>query len=108
MDPIFNADAPYEACPTAQLRELLAKGTKAERSRAMGALARRTGHDASLWDECLAAIENPSNRELRFMGSISIAHIGAACLWSVAPPELRERLRALIDRWSEPDRGDLL
>jgi hypothetical protein len=108
MDLIFNADAPYDAFPTERLRELLAKGTKPERARAMGALARRAGHDRAVWDECLAAIENPIHRGLRLMGSISIAHIGVACSWSVAPQELRERLRALIDRWPEPDRGDLL
>jgi hypothetical protein len=107
-DPIFKADEPYDALSTQQLRQLLNKGTKPERARAMGAFARRASMDATLRDEALAAISDQTNRTLRVMGAISIAHIGVACLFYLGSADLPAQLCALIAQWPEPDRGDLL
>jgi hypothetical protein len=107
-EPIFVADEPYDTLPTERLQDLLKAGTKGERARAMGAFARRAARETGLRDSLFAALADPANRSLRFMGTVSIAHIGVACVYPPAPGHVKERVKALIDAWPEPDRKDLL
>ncbi|MGA9520470.1 MAG: hypothetical protein WBV82_03345 [Myxococcaceae bacterium] len=106
-EPIFESDAPYDDLSTDVLRQRL-RGTKPERARAVGALARRAAKVSELEPEVLAALEAPEHRSMRYMGTISIAHIGVACLWIAGGDDTRAQVRSLIERWPEPDRADLI
>ncbi len=105
---LFIADPTYDALPDDRLRELLRSGTKSERARAMGALARRAASNPSLRAEVLAALTDPDHRAMRIMGTISIAHIGVACLYRASDDDVRRQVQQLITAWPEPDRTDLL
>ncbi len=74
----------------------------------MGALARRAGREEDLMAEVVANLEDPKLREERVMGTISLAHIGVACLLLAASDLAKARVKAMVEAWPEPDRGDLL
>jgi hypothetical protein len=105
---IFVVDPPVDAHTTGQLREAIQSGNVAERARAMGAVARRAAREAALLDEVIALLSDPMLRQLRYMGTVSIAHIGVACLAIAGSQEVRERLARLLSGWPEPDRNDLV
>jgi hypothetical protein len=105
---IFVADLSVDARTSDQLRETVGTGNAAERARAMGALARRAACEPALLDEVIALISNVELRQLRYMGTVSVAHIGVACLAIAGSQEVCERLAGVLREWPEPDRSDLL
>jgi hypothetical protein len=105
---LLVSDAQFDTYSVDQLRELLGVGKRMERARAMGALARRAGREEPLLAEVVEKLEDPAMRDERVMGTISLAHIGVACLLLAASDLARSRVKTLIDAWPEPDRGDLL
>jgi hypothetical protein len=105
---LFVRDAQFDAYPIDRLRELLKTGKRMERARAMGALARRAGREEGLLSEVVNQLEDPTVRDERVMGTISLAHIGVACLLLTASDIARARVKTVVEAWPEPDRGDLL
>jgi hypothetical protein len=105
---IFVADPSVDAHTSDQLREAIGTGNAAERARAMGALARRAAGEPALHDEVIALIASVELRQLRCMGTVSVAHIGVACLAMAGSQDVRERLARVLREWPEPDRSDLL
>jgi hypothetical protein len=53
-----------------------------------------------------AAVKDP-RYAIRIMGTTSLAHLAVATLFRLGD-EARERGRALLETWAEPDRSDLL
>lgn len=104
---IFVTDPAYDQLDLQVLRERLLS-TKTERARAMGALARRAGRDASLRPIVWALLKLPAIRDYRTMGTVSLAHIGVACLWMTGDETVRAELRSMVESWPAPDRTDLL
>ena len=107
-DELFLADKEYDELPTAQLFVMLDNISKLIRGRALAALARRSKQDEGLVSHVLAAISNPENRDTRLMGTISVSHLGVACLFEFGSSKTRELVRQLLEDWPEPDRTDLL
>jgi hypothetical protein len=107
LETIYRADAEYDGLPTAELEQVLARGTP-ERARAMGALARRAAHDDALRPRVLELIRERRQNTAWIMTTISLAHFGIACMYAVASPTVRQELHTLITAWPEPDRADLL
>jgi hypothetical protein len=56
----------------------------------------------------LALLNLQATREYRTLGTVSLAHIGVACLWIAGDEVGRSHLRPLIENWPLPDRTDLL
>ena len=105
---MFVADAQYDAMSTLQLRSLVRGGPKPERARAMAALARRAAVDVEVRRDVLDMISDADYRSTRFMGTISLAHIGVACLLLTGTPDLTTEVTRIVEAWPEPDRTDLL
>lgn len=104
----LSSDKEYDQFSTAELLVLLRDKSRLSKGRALAALARRTKDDELLVDEVIAAIQDPANQETRIMGTISISHIGVACLLVVGSSKTKERVTQLLEHWPEPDRSDLL
>lgn len=104
----LSSDKEYDQFSTAELLVLLRDKSRLRKGRALAALARRTKDDELLVDEVIAAIQDPANQETRIMGTISISHIGVACLLGVGSSKTKERVMQLLEHWPEPDRSDLL
>jgi len=107
-DEILSFDKEYDELSTAQLLKLLSSESKLSKGRALAALARRTKEDESLVNETVAAISDPANKETRIMGTISVSHIGVACLLDFGSSKTKELIKHLLKQWPEPDRSDLL
>jgi|SRR4051794_25235397 len=90
------------------LQEKLRNSGIIERVRAIAALARIYGHDAAVTDTLLQAIRDPINKSARAMGTISVAHIGIACLLRFGTVQGQQQIKRLIESWEEPDRSDLV
>lgn len=108
MEDIFASDAGFDGKSTDELRRLLKSGNRSERARAMGAIARRAATNESLADEVVSLVQSPEARAQRFMGSVSLAHIGVACLAASGGEPIRAQLVPVVNEWPEPDKTDLL
>jgi hypothetical protein len=107
-DEALSSDKEYDQLPTTELLELLRNKSKLSKGRALAALARRTRNDVSLVREVISAISDPANQETRIMGTISVSHIGVACLLEFGSSRTKELVKQLLEHWPEPDRSDLL
>src|SRR5262249_23575389 len=62
---ILSSDPEFDTLPSDRLRWLLRNGTKTERARAIGALARRATDDPILQAEVVEAVADPDHRAMR-------------------------------------------
>ncbi len=74
----------------------------------MGAFARRAAKEPELLTEVIELISDAEFRGLRYMGTISVAHIGVACLAIAGSRDVHESLARVLNDWPVPDRKDLL
>jgi hypothetical protein len=92
--------------PAAEVRSLLHHSSPLVRANALEALVIPAQHDRGVVEEIVSAISDTANR-FRLMGSISIAHVGVACLVRVGTTEALDAAKVLWSAWPEPDRTDL-
>lgn len=107
-DDIFAQDPAYDMKPTEELLVLVERAGLLPRTRALAALARRTPDDERLIDVVIRSITDSTNMGARIFGTISVSHVGFACLWEYGPAVAKLELRSLLAKWPEPDRSDLL
>ena len=107
-DDIFRQDDQYDQMSTPDLLKRLQEKNILSRTRSLAALARRVTQDRGVVEQVVKAISDPENMHKRLMGTISISHIGFACLWENGSTADRVLLYDLLNKWPEPDRTDLL
>jgi hypothetical protein len=108
MEDICTRDDEYNHLSVDALEEKLESQSIIVRARAIAALARYAAREESLVGHVLAALTLPQNLEGKITGTVSVSHIGFACLWAFGPQSARRSLQLLLDAWPEPDRSDLL
>ena len=108
MEKFLIQDSVFDALPTEQLQQLCEKSSLDNKTRACAALARRVQQQPDLLPYLLTMIRSPANRQIRVMGTISLAHVGFASLWFKSTDSIKQIMQEVLSEWPEPDRSDLV
>ena len=95
------------AVATAEIRELLYHRSPLVRAAAVRAIGAAARNDERLVDELIAAATAPING-VPLLGTISVAHVAVGCLPQIGTATALKAAKALVMKWPEPDRTDLI
>jgi hypothetical protein len=108
MEDIFLSDPEFDSRTSEELVGIIERTEKGNIARAIGALARRSSFDSLLEERVITLLQHPNVRGDRFMGTISMAHIGVLAMIAGKGGVIPRSVFALYTVWPEPDRSDLL
>lgn len=108
MEDIFLNDPEFDSKTFEELVGIIERTQKGNIARAIGALARRSSFDPLVEERVVALLEHPDLRGDRFMGTISMSHIGVLAMIAGNGGVISPSVLALYSAWPEPDRSDLL
>lgn len=108
MESFFESDPDFDAKTIAQLVDIVEHGYTPNRARAISALGRKGSKDPSVQEKVLELVSSPVLRGARFMGTISLAHIGVLSIIAGHGGMIPSVVATLYTDWPEPDRSDLV
>jgi hypothetical protein len=108
MGNLLDADSEFRDLDTGYLRALVSRNDESvlRRGRAMMELGRRASADVNLLQEVAGMIRAPEYRQLRTVGTTSVAQLGTAGLVAGGGERALALARTLASEWDAGEQSD--
>jgi len=108
MSNLLDPDLELQNLNIDELRVITSRSSESvlRRGRAVMELGRRASGDASLLNEVADMIRSPENRQLRTIGTTSVAQLGTAGLVAGGSERALALAKRLVGEWQDDEQSD--